>query len=491
LKPSDVKSVLTFLMLLSPPLLAVPGSISAGGYHFTGIADGQALGMGDGTYGQLGTNPSGTPASVVGLTNVSQVAAGVFSTIALKTDGSVWFLGDHSVQHTTAHGTPQAVTTPLQVPGLAGIDRIAAGHRHFLALDTDTGNLFAWGHNGSGQLGNDSLLDLSNPALVLTDVAAMAAGNGFSAAVRTNGELWTWGRNSHGQLGLGDTMDRHVPTQVPGLANAAAVAAGGNHLLLLLTDQTVRSCGDNSFGQLGNNSTVRAISPVAVAGLSGITAITAGWNHSAALGTITYLWGRNLEGQCGGGPASPVQLAVPTVLTLIHPVAAISCGGNFTILTLANDALWGCGSNADGQLDGTSAADPVNPQNVLTPQLVIQSADSDNDGLPDSWETHHFENLDQSGTDDFDNDGTSNRIEYLLALDPKNGSSFFQAWFDGQDLQWPGAAGLAFLIQRSATLAAGSWSTIASPTGVDGINSHTDPSPLPGRGFYRVVLSDP
>jgi hypothetical protein len=44
--------------------------------------------------------------------------------------------------------------------------------------------------------------------------------------------------------------------------------------------------------------------------------------------------------------------------------------------------------------------------------------DTDADGLPDSWETEHFGNLDQGPSDDYDNDGKTNLEEYNANTDP-------------------------------------------------------------------------
>ena len=51
----------------------------------------------------------------------------------------------------------------------------------------------------------------------------------------------------------------------------------------------------------------------------------------------------------------------------------------------------------------------------LSPPEIV---DSDEDGLPDSWEKEHFGNLDEQGTDDSDGDGYTNREEYDQASDP-------------------------------------------------------------------------
>jgi alpha-tubulin suppressor-like RCC1 family protein len=351
--------------------------LSAGGYHMVRVDSGAVKGLGDGTYGQLGTSPSGAPATLAGLTNVTDVAAGGFSTLALKSDGTVWFLGETTLQHTTPHGTPDPVSTPVQVPGLAGIDAIAAGHRHFLALDADTGNLYAWGHNGSGQAGNGGLLDVTSPVVVLTGVASVSAGDGFSLAVKSDRTLWAWGRNSHGQLGLGDTADRLTPTQVPGISTAVAVAGGGQHTLILLAGGTVLATGNNGFGQLGLGTTTPTSTPAAVPGLSGVTAVSAGYFHSAAFsaGQVS-VWGRNFEGQCGGGASSPVTQLSPQLLAgLSGTPTGVHCGYHFTLVELSDGSVMGTGSNSDGQIDGSSVADQDNSQKILAPQTTPISPD--------------------------------------------------------------------------------------------------------------------
>ncbi len=49
--------------------------------------------------------------------------------------------------------------------------------------------------------------------------------------------------------------------------------------------------------------------------------------------------------------------------------------------------------------------------------------DADHDGLADAWELHYFGNLNQSGDDDFDHDGVSNRQEFLNGTDPAKANS--------------------------------------------------------------------
>ena len=128
---------------------------------------------------------------------------------------------------------------------------------------------------------------------------------------------------------------------------------------------------------------------------------------------------------------------------------------------------------------------------ALTPDQFLNhvNLDVDGDGLPDAWEMAHFGGLGQTAEGDADGDGTSNLTEFRLGLDPNNGAARFAVTVGaGGLLQWPSAPGVTFTVQRSTTLAAASWTTLASVPGVTGTASYADPNPPPGRAFYRILL---
>lgn len=120
---------------------------------------------------------------------------------------------------------------------------------------------------------------------------------------------------------------------------------------------------------------------------------------------------------------------------------------------------------------------------------IVGIVDTDTDGMADDWENTYFLGLGQTATGDFDNDGTDNLTEYRLQLTPNSGSSRFAATRAANGLiTWPSATGLTFLVQRSQTLAAGSWTTVGTVPGTAGTASFTDPSPPAGTAFYKVLL---
>lgn len=92
-------------------------------------------------------------------------------------------------------------------------------------------------------------------------------------------------------------------------------------------------------------------------------------------------------------------------------------------------------------------------------------------------------------TDDADGDGTSNLAEYRLGLNPTSGSSRFSVARSLLGaLTWPSATGLTFTVQRSTSMAAGSWTSIATLAGTATTATYTDPAPPVGNAFYRILL---
>ncbi|MCL2848234.1 MAG: hypothetical protein FWE13_05795, partial [Firmicutes bacterium] len=73
---------------------------------------------------------------------------------------------------------------------------ISAGRDHTLAIDT-SGNLWAWGANWAGQLGNGTRIDRHSPIQIMigTTFSALSAGGSHSLAIDTSGNLWAWGEN--------------------------------------------------------------------------------------------------------------------------------------------------------------------------------------------------------------------------------------------------------------------------------------------------------
>ncbi|MDD3652582.1 MAG: DUF1533 domain-containing protein [Desulfotomaculaceae bacterium] len=329
--------------------------------------DGTIWAWGDNMYGQLGDGTSGftatkyVPVQVDGMSEVQAIAAGDAFSLALKNDGTVWAWGKNSNGQLGigTHDYSDKRTVAEQVYGLTGVQKIAVGKEHCLALKSD-GTVWAWGRNNEGQLGDNSQTDSNVPIQVtaITDtVKDIAAGHGFSIVLKEDGTVWGWGFASSGQLGNKDLdlkkiMRSLVPVQASELTDVKVISAGDNHTMALQNDGSLWAWGNNASGQLGNGKKGYGINasqvPVRLYGPeAGIAMINAGSDYSQALKTdgTAWAWGDNARGKLGDGTTSqygerllPTQVKwAPVTLT---PAAAVVAQGEAVDLTFTDDVNW-------------------------------------------------------------------------------------------------------------------------------------------------------
>src|SRR5215471_20660176 len=146
------------------------------------------------------------------------------------------------------------VAAAFLVPGVIAqgtTPMINGSDGHTIAVDR-FGNVYAWGANTAGQLGDGTNNPSYTPNFVpLSGIVSVAAGGGstsleFSLAVASDGTAFAWGYNGQGQLGLGNTNPGPTsPTQIPGFSGALMVVAGANFAAALKKDGTVWAWGDN------------------------------------------------------------------------------------------------------------------------------------------------------------------------------------------------------------------------------------------------------
>lgn len=80
-------------------------------------------------------------------------------------------------------------------------------------------------------------------------------------AVTINGEVYAWGRNDNGQLG-NSTKDNSIsPVRVEGIDNVVDIAVGLNHTLLLTNTGDIYAFGDGSNHQVIPELTETALTP--------------------------------------------------------------------------------------------------------------------------------------------------------------------------------------------------------------------------------------
>ena len=90
----------------------------------------------------------------------------------------------------------------------------AAGLYHSMVLGTN-GNVYTFGYDGNGELGINTDVNSSTPVVAEmpsgVSTTAVAAGFYNSYALTSNGSLYAWGFNGSGQLGNGTTAHSGCP----------------------------------------------------------------------------------------------------------------------------------------------------------------------------------------------------------------------------------------------------------------------------------------
>ena len=293
------------------------------------------------------TQPDSPPFRIPGLSNVIAVAGAngnfTFYGLALRDDGTVW-----SISRSSSSESGELSANSITVNQVRGLDNIVAidvGFDHRLAL-RDDGTVWAWGSNDFFQLGKTSSgFENLRPARVrnLDSVIAIAAGNGYSLALRSTGRVYGWGSDKFARIGGNGSQEcgevsrnnyqPHPCSSTPQLIggidfdNITDIAAGATFGVARRSDGSVWAWGDNRYGQLVGLPGLGSTVPLQVAGLSNVLAIRAGGYTAMAVqaqdacnvgleiaGRI-MAWGDNRRGNRGDGTG--VNWLRPTpVLTL-------------------------------------------------------------------------------------------------------------------------------------------------------------------------------
>jgi len=315
--------------------------------HILGLGSGQ---LGDGTY-----HNTDHPEQIVA-TNVTVIAGGFYHSLFLKSDGSLWGMGwemNGQLGNGTLGSAPYFSTNrPGQIVA-TNVTAIAGGFYHSLFLKSD-GSLWGMGNDYAGQLGDGTgFVHLSPEQIVASNVVAIAAGQTHSLFLKSDGSLWAMGSNLYGQLGNGTYNGTNLPEQIV-ISNVVAIAAGPSsaHSLFLKSDGSLWVMGLNAQGQLGDGTTNNVDIPEQIVG-SNVTAIAAGGYHSLFLKSDGSLWamGNNNNGQLGDGTYNKTNLPERIVAS---GVTAIAAGSSHSLFLKSDGSLWAMGNNSNGQLgDGT------------------------------------------------------------------------------------------------------------------------------------------
>ncbi len=234
---------------------------------------------------------------------------------------------------------------------------------------TANGDLWGWGNNHSGSLGNGTENDATYGFLSLgsgfSSVSSVLGGTG-TYAIKNDGTLWAWGLNTSGELGTGTNTNYLIPTQIGSGITSVYPAYGCSYALK--NDQTLwawgRSCQSTRYTtpiQIGSGFVSAAASPYGVMAIKSDGGLWAWGNNDSrwqAAGTSQYPYSFSAFTQIGSNYKS-----------------VISTGTNTTIGLKVDGSLWTWGQSSNGALgDGVTAAGYRGfPQQIGTDYIAISA----------------------------------------------------------------------------------------------------------------------
>ncbi|MBU6289793.1 MAG: hypothetical protein KGS10_16665, partial [Chloroflexi bacterium] len=241
-------------------------SLSAGANHTCGVtAAGQAYCWGDNQSSQLGDGTTvkarAVPVPVAGGERFAAISAYANQTCGATQDGTTRCWGssstwkwsgatgsttatavtyglDHACNTTTCWGGEHVAYVGLLGNGVgwptgqqatisspAAFSSVDAGSMHTCGLSAP-GNIYCWGGNDHGELGDGTMRDRWTPVKVsgTTTFGAVSAGTHRTCALSLTGEAWCWGQGINGSNGDGTLGYRTLPALVTSQVDQSPIA---------------------------------------------------------------------------------------------------------------------------------------------------------------------------------------------------------------------------------------------------------------------------
>jgi len=203
-----------------------------------------------------------SPVSVIGGLQAMDIALSLDSAVMLDISSNAWIWGTFV--------SPRS-SSPVSVVGNKKFVSISSNQSNFFALDASS-YLWSWGTNTNGSLGNGTIDGTYSPVSVIGNRRFIKIATNpdlratHFAALDGNSQIWAWGVNANGNLGDGTTIDRSSPISVL-CGPCVDITLGANTLLGIPQNPSYSYfvCGYNNNNIMQLNATPAAYSSPIIA----------------------------------------------------------------------------------------------------------------------------------------------------------------------------------------------------------------------------------
>ena len=288
--------------------------ISGSFYHRSGIEhNGQVWSWGFNNWGQIGDNTQTnkcTPVSILGTKKTfCKISAGYNHTLGIDKYGQVWSWGynNNGGLGINLSGIGSLYRcTPVSILGnKKTFCQISGGGEYSIAIDKN-GQIWSWGINTSGQLGDNTITNKCTPVSIHGNKKTFTQIS-KSLALEHNGQVWGWGINTSGQLGDNTTISRRTPVSILGNKKTFCKIVSSDNCYKAIDNRgMIWSWGINSEGELGDNTITNKCTPVSIHGAKKTFCQIATGPREIGLDSNGNVW--SWGGYVYGGSKTPVRV---------------------------------------------------------------------------------------------------------------------------------------------------------------------------------------
>jgi len=285
--------------------------------------DNELWAHGNNRHGQLGDGTTTDRASPVKIMDgVEYAVTGRNYTVILTTRGEVLVSGQNQYfglwgSTTNPNAEPgsddTSILTPVKI--MDNVRAISSGGNHVMVIKNN-GDLWGWGDNQQGAIGNGTTTDVFEPELIRRNVRSVSTSRSKTVIVDNSGQVWEWGLIGRDQTDFRTESIYTSPRRING--NFESVYAGHGYTMALRNDGGLYMWGTADFAGASDYF----FNPERVA--NRVAFVSAGPQHAVVIdqsGNVLF-WARNAHGITDTtlGNQLPRPITIMSNLSLSAPI---------------------------------------------------------------------------------------------------------------------------------------------------------------------------